>query len=158
MCYIMNRRLKMARQHHGGANWAMWSRWLCMLMSHGRERHNGVATIATVCGRFAQWVWDAKAWGTRCRCHGGGRATWCGTTMVASVVAGVCSVGRAKHGASSVGWVRSRGATRGGWRLSSTAGRNARGSLARSVRGQLGSDRLVWNFFHELRWHPSSVR
>jgi hypothetical protein len=30
-------------------------------MSHGKERHNGEATIATVCGRFGQWVWDAKA-------------------------------------------------------------------------------------------------
>jgi hypothetical protein len=31
-----------------------------MLMSHETERHNRVATIAMVCGRFPQLVWDAK--------------------------------------------------------------------------------------------------
>jgi hypothetical protein len=39
------------------------------------------------------------------------------------------------------------------------AGRNACGSLARSIHDQFGSARIgSFEFFHELSWHPSSVR
>jgi hypothetical protein len=42
--------------------------------------------------------------------------------------------------------------------MGTRAGQNARGSSARSVRGQLGSARIgSFEFFHELSWHPSSV-
>jgi hypothetical protein len=45
------------------------------------------------------------------------------------------------------------------WSHQPRAGQNARGSLARSFQGQLGSARIgSIEFFHELSWHPSSVR